>query len=172
MGPLLTNESLYIYYCYVRLAIRSVVDVCELPNRKKKMDIMYWLLNLLVLSQVQQVNSRLVEFSGVAGNSATAVAVSNTALLNMTLAKLRPGDTLHIPNKTYWMMGGIRASGLESVTIQLDGTLSFSKDIKAWPASKPGSKMPQTCIQIENTVRALEQCPIVFYFTIIIISCA
>ena len=116
-----------------------------------------WVSVLLVLNQVQRTNSRHVEYSGVAGNSATSVATSNTALLNTTLAKLRPGDTLHIPNKTYWMMGGIYASGLESVTIQLDGTFSFSKDIKAWPASKPGSKMPKTCIQIENTVGASEQ---------------
>ena len=115
------------------------------------------MISILSILLVRQITGRVVEFGGVAGESTTTVAVSNTALLNVTLAKLRPGDTLHIPNKTYWMMGGIHASGLESVTIQLDGTLSFSKDIKAWPASKPGSKMPQTCIKIENTVRASEK---------------
>ena len=113
---------------------------------------MHWLGILLA----QQITSKVVEFGGVAGKDTTTVAVSNTALLNATLATLHPGDTLHIPNETYWVMGGIRASGLESVTIQLDGTLSFSKDIKAWPASKPGSKMPMKCIEIENTVRVSE----------------
>jgi len=33
-------------------------------------------------------------------------------------------------------MGGIIAAGLKDVTIQLDGTLSFSKKIKHWPRKK------------------------------------
>jgi len=57
----------------------------------------------------------------------------NGRLLNATLAQLAPGDTLLIPNKTFRIMGGIKAHGLKNVTIQLDGTLEFSEHIGDWP---------------------------------------
>lgn len=61
----------------------------------------------------------------------------NGALLNETLRSLSPGDTLLIPNKTYHIMGGIKVEGLNNVTIQLDGTLEFSKRVKDWPCRGP-----------------------------------
>lgn len=107
-----------------------------------------WCLPLLA-------SGRVINFQdegGTPGDSApTATAVQNSAVLNKTLAALVPGDTLLIPNETFSIMGGVFCSGLDSVTIQIDGTLSFSDDIKAWPKIEPGSKMPVTALTFENT---------------------
>ena len=94
-----------------------------------------------------------VVFSGTPGSKqSTAVAVANTALMNETLAQLQKGDVFVIPNKTFTVMGGIYASGLDNVTLQVDGTLQFSTDTKSWPVAKPGSSMPQTCIVLKGSV--------------------
>lgn len=73
---------------------------------------------------------------------------ANGAALNATLTKLQPNDILVIPNKTYHLMGGIQAAGLESVVFQLEGTLSFSTDTKNWP-TKDGSRVHE-CFYLEN----------------------
>jgi polygalacturonase len=91
---------------------------------------------------------------GVPGSSAgTDVAVNNSRTMNLTLASLAPGDTLIIGNKTFMMMGGIVGSSLVDVNIQIDGTLKFSDDIKAWPLETWGKdpKIPRTAIVFENT---------------------
>ena len=41
--------------------------------------------------------------------------------LQATLAKMVKGDVLVIPNGTFYMQGGIRADGLEGITISFDG---------------------------------------------------
>jgi len=43
------------------------------------------------------------------------------------------GDTFLVPNKYFFLMGGIKAWNLESVTFQLDGTIVFSNNIEEWP---------------------------------------
>ena len=60
-------------------------------------------------------------------------AVHNTALFNTALAQLLPGDKLIVQNHTYWVAGGIHATSLHHVTIQLDGTLKFLPGRKGWP---------------------------------------
>ena len=63
-------------------------------------------------------------------------AWANGKILNETLASLKPGDKLVVPNKTFTLMGGIISANLTSVVISIDGTLSFTdKDIKGWPTS-------------------------------------
>lgn len=62
-----------------------------------------------------------------------AAAAANTASLNAALAALVPGDTLVVPNHTYWMAGGVHAAGLHNVTLQLDGTLRFLPGRHGWP---------------------------------------
>ena len=57
-----------------------------------------------------------------APDQTNATQWANGALLNKTLSNLQPGDILFIPNKTYHLMGGIKASGLTSVTFHIDGT--------------------------------------------------
>ena len=53
--------------------------------------------------------------------------------MNRSLALLKPGDGLLVPNKTFHLMGGIVAPNLTSVTLRIDGTLAFSTDISSWP---------------------------------------
>ena len=90
-------------------------------------------------------------FGGVRGRKAsTATAVNNTRLLNASLRALGRGDTLVIPNHTYTVMGGVYVEGLTDATVQLDGTLEFSTDTKAWPIAK--GKMPQTCLRFVDSV--------------------
>ena len=63
-----------------------------------------------------------------------------------------------IPNETYSIMGGIVAADLKDVTIQLDGTLSFSKKIKDWPRRPRGghhlliNNQVLNCLEFNNTV--------------------
>ena len=68
-------------------------------------------------------------------------AVANAGLFNKILnGTLKNGDTLVFPNTTFYMMGGITASGLEGVTIQFDGTIIFADDKKSinnWPRHHP-----------------------------------
>mmetsp|Transcript_7424 Transcript_7424/g.11072 ORF Transcript_7424/g.11072 Transcript_7424/m.11072 type:complete len:421 (-) Transcript_7424:934-2196(-) len=76
------------------------------------------------------------------------VAFHNFELFNQTVNKLKPGDTFFIPNSTYTLIGGITASGLNNVTFQIDGTLSFSDDRATWPTNENGDVME--CIYLEN----------------------
>lgn len=89
-----------------------------------------------------------VDAGAIAEDHSLQVAQKNGAALNSTLASLQPADVLVIPNKTFAIMGGIHAVGLDSVTIQIDGTLEFSDNIKHWPLQNGGR--PAECIQLEN----------------------
>lgn len=84
----------------------------------------------------------------VPDDSSTDAAWSNGALLNQTLAALAPFDTLLVPNKTFTVMGGIFATGLEHVTIQLDGTLAFSTAWREWPTRPNGDVLE--CFELDN----------------------
>jgi len=79
------------------------------------------------------------------GDDAWETVLQNGAALNSSLAVMQPGDTLVIPQKTFYLMGGIKASGLRSVVIQIDGVLEFAsttlnahKYMDDWPRSGPG----------------------------------
>ena len=62
-------------------------------------------------------------------------APNNTLLLNQMLADLHYGDTLFISNKTFWVAGGVHASGLNGTTLWIDGTLKFLPGRKGWPTT-------------------------------------
>lgn len=87
-------------------------------------------------------------------DTSTKQAFKNTALMNTTLASLAPGDTLLVPNKTFLMMGGIYASNLSDITLQIEGTLLFSDDCDHWP-TETGKKMPLTAMTFEHTTNFL-----------------
>ena len=70
---------------------------------------------------------------GIPDDMSEDVAWINGDLMNQTLATLIPGDIFIIPNKTFKLMGGIEARNLNSVVVQIDGTLLFSNDIENWP---------------------------------------
>mmetsp|Transcript_2773 Transcript_2773/g.5697 ORF Transcript_2773/g.5697 Transcript_2773/m.5697 type:complete len:451 (-) Transcript_2773:29-1381(-) len=72
-----------------------------------------------------------IEWKGIPDDEASASA--NTENLNLALSSLAPGATLNIPNKTYWLSGGVYASGLVDTTIELDGTVLFSSGRDGWP---------------------------------------
>jgi len=40
---------------------------------------------------------------------------------------------LVIPNRTYYIQGGIHVDNVTGVTIQLDGTLSYASSQDSWP---------------------------------------
>jgi len=69
----------------------------------------------------------------IADDSTLTTSWANGRAFNSTLALLKPGDLFHVPNRTYHLMGGVVASGLRSVVIQIDGTLIFKDDIRDWP---------------------------------------
>eukprot|EP01147_Barroeca_monosierra_P002756 gene2756-8133_t len=95
--------------------------------------------------------SRIVNFSqvgGIANNNSLSVCITNSRLMNDTLASLEPGDTLFIPNTTFWLMGGIYGKGLHDVVIQIDGTLAYLDNLKEWPRG-PDRKV-QECMTFEG----------------------
>eukprot|EP01032_Pedospumella_encystans_P026535 gene26535-29981_t len=81
-------------------------------------------------------------------NSSYAIAEANGRLLNDTINKLVPGDTLFISNKTFAVTGGIKADGLRNITFRIDGTLSFNDDRETWPVKENGDV--EECILFTN----------------------
>ncbi|CAK0886840.1 unnamed protein product, partial [Prorocentrum cordatum] len=100
----------------------------------------------LVALLLSAVRGAVVDFEVDAGavpdDDSNATVWKNGAAMNATLAALRPGDTLLLPNKTFYLMGGIQARGLDSVTLRFDGTVVFSDDIDGWPRSGSGIGAP------------------------------
>eukprot|EP00038_Savillea_parva_P006047 m.161370 g.161370 ORF g.161370 m.161370 type:complete len:429 (+) comp12066_c0_seq1:139-1425(+) len=70
-----------------------------------------------------------IETAGAkAGDDSWDQIWKNGAVMNQTLAQLKPGDVWVVPNKTFYTMGGIVANNLTGVTLQIDGTLAFNSD--------------------------------------------
>lgn len=111
--------------------------------------------SFIVFALVALVGGRTIDFEvdvgAVAEDHSLKTSLGNGAALNETFASMKPGDVLVIPNKTFTVMGGIHAKGLDSVTIQIDGTLSFSDDMKHWPRHGPGMHAGVLeCIQLDD----------------------
>ena len=119
-----------------------------------------WCLLCLILAISGVVNTEAAttynyeELGAVAEDSSRETANKNTALLNSLLAKLALGDLLLVTNKTFYVDGGVRATEIHGVTIQLDGTLKFLPGRKGWPTqdcSKGGNplqpKKNGTCVE-------------------------
>eukprot|EP00755_Sulcionema_specki_P011644 Sspe_Gene.7882::Locus_2677_Transcript_1_1_Confidence_1.000_Length_2861::g.7882::m.7882 len=73
---------------------------------------------------------------GVPGDKSLETAWKNGRLLNDTLGNLTgvEGSVLRIPqDKEFYIMGGIRAAGLVNFTLDLQGKLTLSDDLKQWP---------------------------------------
>jgi hypothetical protein len=91
---------------------------------------------ILILCASCHLHADIINFEmigGIPDDMSEDTAWINGYLMNQTLGILIPGDTFIVPNKTFKLMGGIEARGLKSVTIQIDGTLLFSNDVKNWP---------------------------------------
>ncbi|GMH60296.1 hypothetical protein TrRE_jg12934 [Triparma retinervis] len=88
------------------------------------------LLSLLLLLPAPATSSTTV-WDGTPDDKSAAAA--NTESLSLALASLQPNDILNVPGETYYLTGGVFASGLVNATIHLDGTLKFAVDRSAWP---------------------------------------
>jgi hypothetical protein len=115
------------------------------------------LLRCLMLMATMALNhARLVDFGlagGVPGSpsdTALTTCKSNTYILNETLASLQPNDVLLFPNTTFCFIGGIYASDLRDVVIQVDGTIAFESDQDSWPRDSSGHVLE--CILMERLI--------------------
>lgn len=95
-----------------------------------------------------------VDGGAVPDDESDDTAWKNGAALNATLAKLQPGDTLLVPNRTFHTMGGVISRNLVDATLNINGTLVFSKNMKAWPRTGPGDDASVLeCLYFFNATR-------------------
>lgn len=110
-----------------------------------------WFSAVTFVFAVAAVGATVFDFGslgGVADDDSLSTAQANAQLLNKSLASLVAGDALVIPNQTFHLMGGVLVSGLDSVTVTLDGTLKFKDDIKHWPNAADGRVAD--CVRLRN----------------------
>lgn len=86
---------------------------------------------------VKGVVYNFTALGAVSDDFSEKTAWKNGELFNSTLAILQKGDVLLFPNTTFYVMGGIIAQNLVNVSLQFDGTIIFSNDIKSWPRTGP-----------------------------------
>ena len=90
----------------------------------------------IVVTLFLAVEGRVLDFEddlgAVADDFSEEVAWLNGGILNSSLPTLEPGDTFFVPNKTFYVMGGVNASDISSVVFLIDGTLLFSNDLGSW----------------------------------------
>ena len=103
--------------------------------------------------QAAQVIDFEVDVHGVPDDDSYETSLINGAKFNETLRKLRRGDTLLFPNKTFHMMGGIIGLDLTNVTLVFDGILVFTKHITRWPRKGPGKNAEVLDCMHFNNVR-------------------
>lgn len=109
----------------------------------------------LVVFSAQLSAAAVINFQTDAGavpnDQSLATSWTNGGILNSTLAALKPGDTLLIPNVTFHLMGGCVSVNLSDAIIQIDGTLVFSDNTHQWPRSADGSSVLE-CLQFNAPV--------------------
>ena len=93
------------------------------------------------------------DYGAVADDESVATCFKNSGVINRTLAALKPGDTMFVPNKLFWLMGGIYAKGIKDAKIQIDGTLKYwTPNIlnieKVWPRDENGNV--KECMYLEE----------------------
>ncbi|EFA86185.1 hypothetical protein PPL_00747 [Heterostelium album PN500] len=109
---------------------------------------LYFISILLFLNVF--IYGEVIVYQGVADDPSLETAWKNGALLNQTLAQLQPGDELLFPNVTIYLVGGIIANNLQSVTLRFDGTLIFTDNTHSWPKTENGQVLE--CFQFNNFV--------------------
>ena len=74
----------------------------------------------------------IVDFGAVAGDM--TYNITNKDAINSALAASKDGDTVLIPSGEVWhLVGGVLATKLSGVTLQIDGTMNFIDDLVNWP---------------------------------------
>jgi hypothetical protein len=113
-------------------------------------------LGFALLINIFVASASIIDFERIGAipyNNSYDVSLFNGNLFNATVNALQPGDTFLIPNRTFSLIGGIKAVGLKDVTFQIEGTIAFTNDRETWPKKADGSV--EECIyleQIENVV--------------------
>eukprot|EP00759_Apiculatamorpha_spiralis_P020741 PhF_6_TR26055/c2_g1_i6/m.36708 len=78
-------------------------------------------------------HARVFTFQGIPNAFDLPTCTSNRDLFQAQVQELYPGDTFHVTNNTYCLQGNLTTNNIRDVTILIDGTLKWSKDVKAWP---------------------------------------
>ena len=90
----------------------------------------------------------LIDKNAIPNNDSLNISIKNTNIFNSIIYDLSPGDIFLIPNYTFYVMGGIQFSNLQSITFQINGILEFSKRIENWPRN---NNKPVECFEIINS---------------------
>ena len=98
----------------------------------------------LVAAHIPEISrdggGNVITFDGVPDDSSLDTVIENQQLLNSTMNGMMPGDTLLIAADTkYFVMGGIYVYNRLNITVQIDGTLAFSDNIRHWPKDTSGN---------------------------------
>ena len=88
------------------------------------------------------------EVGGISDLVSEEIAWQNGGLMNKTLNSLQAGDVFLIPNKTFYLMGGIKVVNITSVVLKLEGTLLYSNDTRSWP--RDYKRRPLHCMQFND----------------------
>lgn len=110
------------------------------------------MLTLLSLSlMLASVHGAFIDFEKIGAipfNRSLETAIFNGNLLNKTFNSLQPHDIFFVPNRTFSVMGGIKAAGWRNVEIRIDGTLLFSDARDVWPRNELGHV--EECIMLTD----------------------
>jgi len=102
------------------------------------------------------INGNVIDYEmrgAIPNNSSLEVINKNREIMNNIFNNLSPNAHFYIPNKTFYINGGIMASNLESVKIQIDGTLMFSDSLYNWPHDINNN--PLECMHFSNIKNVL-----------------
>lgn len=102
----------------------------------------------LLLGSASAAIFNFADLGGIPNDDSSKTEWHNGALVNRTMAQLQPGDTLVFPEGSFWVMGGLTASGLSDVTFQFDGEVVFSNKTHEWPRNENGDVYE--CIHFYN----------------------
>ena len=100
---------------------------------------------------IATVQGAFIDFEKIGAipfNRSLEVAQFNGDLLNKTFNSLQTHDIFFVPNRTYSVMGGIKAAGWRGVEIRIDGTLLFSDEREVWPRNNEGDV--EECIMLTD----------------------
>ena len=108
------------------------------------------MLRLLAVSSITlllllSADAIVHQYTGTSGPD-KSTATNNTKTLNAAFLSLQSGDTLVIPNNSYWLTGGVFASNLLDVTVVLDGTLRFLPGRAGWPTEPCPHDPSKECV--------------------------
>lgn len=110
------------------------------------------LTSLLSLSLMfYSVQGAFIDFEKIGAipfNRSLETAIFNGDLLNKTFNSLQPHDIFFVPNRTFSVMGGIKATGWRNIEIRIDGTLLFSDAREVWPRNEEGHV--EECIMLTD----------------------